>query len=167
MEFKFTPEYKVINDLFAREVRYVIPEYQRPYSWGCEGKSDKNNQVNNMWDDLYGYFVSEKKESYFLGSMVLIGNGDRVYQVVDGQQRLTTIVLLFAAIKCFMLEVAKEISGAELRRVAERMVRFNNNLILARPAWNTSSRKHRSREQTGPRTLAGSFWGSSLTSSAT
>jgi hypothetical protein len=47
MESKFTPENKVINDPFAREVRYVSPEYQRPYSRGCEGKSDKDNQVNN------------------------------------------------------------------------------------------------------------------------
>ena len=59
------PEHKVINDLFAREVKYIIPEYQRPYSWDCLGKSDKNNQVNAMWDDLYSYFQEGKRDTYF------------------------------------------------------------------------------------------------------
>jgi uncharacterized protein with ParB-like and HNH nuclease domain len=122
MEVKFTPEQKVINDLFAREVKYIIPEYQRPYSWDCEGKSDRNNQVNSMWDDLYGYFSEGKKETYFLGSMVLIGNGDRVYQVIDGQQRLTTTVLLFAAFKCFIQDVKPTLVNPEL-------ISFSNDVI--------------------------------------
>ena len=46
METLFTPQYKVINDLFGNDIKYVIPEYQRPYSWDCIGRSDKNNQVN-------------------------------------------------------------------------------------------------------------------------
>jgi|GEM_PF-1784259 len=72
MEVKFTPEHKVINDFFAREVKYIIPAYQRPYSWDCEGKSDRNNQVNSMWDDWYHHFLGSGNDTYFLGSMVLI-----------------------------------------------------------------------------------------------
>lgn len=124
MEVKFTPEHKVINDLFAREVKYIIPEYQRPYSWDCLGKSDKNNQVNAMWDDLYSYFQDGKRDTYFFGSMVLIGNGNRVYRVIDGQQRLTTTVLLFAAFKCFALNVK-----ASLNHDQQELLEFTNAVI--------------------------------------
>jgi uncharacterized protein with ParB-like and HNH nuclease domain len=130
MEVKFSPEQKVINDLFAREVKYIIPEYQRPYSWDCEGKSDRNNQVNSMWDDLYSYFSEGKKETYFLGSMVLIGNGDRVYQVIDGQQRLTTIVLLFAAFKCFIQDIKSTITDPELIFFSNEVVTEIDDLIF-------------------------------------
>lgn len=100
----FTPEYKVLNDLFGRDLSYTIPEYQRPYSWDCLGKTDKNNQVNLMWDDLFDYFNEKDKSGkpYFFGSMVMINKGDRAFEVIDGQQRLTTLTLLFVATKCFL-----------------------------------------------------------------
>ncbi|MFN0215996.1 MAG: DUF262 domain-containing protein [Saprospiraceae bacterium] len=130
MEVKFTPEHKVINDLFAREIKYIIPEYQRPYSWGCEGKSDKNNQVNSMWNDLYTYFLDGKRETYFFGSMVLIGNGNRIYQVVDGQQRLTTMVLLFAAIKCFVQQTKQKLTDDNLSRFTDKVVSLIDELTF-------------------------------------
>lgn len=34
---EFTPEQKVLNDLFGRDMTYIIPQYQRPYSWDCMG----------------------------------------------------------------------------------------------------------------------------------
>lgn len=137
MEVKFTPEHKVVNDLFAREIKYIIPEYQRPYSWECEGKSDRNNQINAMWDDLFAYFKDGKKETYFFGSMVLIGNGSREYQVVDGQQRLTSLVLLFSAFKCFAKELQRILPDGELLIFAQKVeilideLIFNENLFGA------------------------------------
>ncbi len=130
MESFFTTEHKVINDLLGRDMKYVIPEYQRPYSWDCAGKSEKNNQVNVMWSDLIEFFESKESNTYFLGSMVLIGNGDRVYQVIDGQQRLTTILLLIGAIKCFLKNqaVANPIN-AEIEQYAKSSVRFLDDLL--------------------------------------
>ena len=52
MKYTFTSSHIVLNDLFARDIYYIIPDYQRPYSWESVGKSEKNNQVNVMWDDL-------------------------------------------------------------------------------------------------------------------
>ncbi|MDI9313045.1 MAG: DUF262 domain-containing HNH endonuclease family protein [Limnohabitans sp.] len=102
----FSPEPRVINELFGNDIVYNIPEYQRAYSWDCIGKSDRNNQVNVMWEDLYQYFNDNNQNSYFLGSMVVIQpqNNSREYEVIDGQQRLTTLTLLFVAMKCFLRE---------------------------------------------------------------
>ena len=58
---QFTPEQKVLNDLFGNDITYIIPAYQRPYSWDCIGKSDKNNQVNIMWQDLIEFFSQERE----------------------------------------------------------------------------------------------------------
>lgn len=103
MEALFTPEYKVLNELFGRDTKYTIPEYQRPYSWDCLGKSDKNNQVNVMWEDLINYFENNNPNPYFFGSMVLVGQSStQDYIVIDGQQRLTTLTILFVSIKCFL-----------------------------------------------------------------
>lgn len=114
MAAPFTPDYQVFNDVLGDETNYLIPSYQRPYSWDCLGRSDKNNQVNVMWDDLYEYFESGNKETYFMGSMVMIYVSSREYEVIDGQQRLTSILLLFAAIKCVLRkrELRNELYGS-------------------------------------------------------
>ena len=67
-----------------------------------------------MWNDLIDYFNGDKINTYFFGSMVLIGNGNQEYQVIDGQQRLTTMVLLFASIKCFLNDIKGEVKADNL-----------------------------------------------------
>ena len=78
--------------------QYVIPIYQRTYSW-----SEK--QCEQLWNDIVQVAKNEKIESHFLGSVVYIQRG--IYQasavnsllVIDGQQRLTTMILLLSAIR--------------------------------------------------------------------
>lgn len=106
---QFIPKEVVLTDLFATDIVYIIPPYQRPYSWDCIGKSDKNNQVNVMWEDLIECYERKNSDVYFLGSMVLIGKGvEREYEVVDGQQRLTTLTILLVAIKCFLQDMKEK-----------------------------------------------------------
>ena len=62
----FSPEQKPLSDLFNERI-YAIPSYQRPYSWDCEGKNDKNNQVNAIWDDLIEAYKDAPNDIYFLG----------------------------------------------------------------------------------------------------
>jgi hypothetical protein len=99
----FHPDHSALDQIFAQNMQFIIPEYQRPYSWQAEGKSDRNNQINQMWDDLWSFFkdMDDDKE-YFLGSMVIIERKLRTLEVVDGQQRLTSLVLLFTAMRCFL-----------------------------------------------------------------
>jgi uncharacterized protein with ParB-like and HNH nuclease domain len=67
---------------------YRIPRFQRPYSWTREN-------IQDFWDDV----VKSAPENYFIGSMVVFKDGSQRYGVVDGQQRLTTITVLLAAIR--------------------------------------------------------------------
>lgn len=120
----FDPKHSALDGIFSAESRYIIPDYQRPYAWQALGKSDKNNQINQMWEDLWGFFQDNQDDKeYFLGSMVIIEKNLRTFEVVDGQQRLTSLVLLFTAMRCF-LEHCLTLTGQqalteEVRRFAE------------------------------------------------
>jgi uncharacterized protein with ParB-like and HNH nuclease domain len=99
----FKPESKTIKEIFGdTKSFYLMPEYQRPYSWD-------DVRVAQLWDDVKTSFenftesvangdVSIVDENYFLGSVILTpAKGG--FEVVDGQQRLTTLVILFCVIR--------------------------------------------------------------------
>jgi hypothetical protein len=67
---------------------FFIPRFQRPYSWEPE-------QVEELWEDA----VQESEDDYFIGSMVTHRKGKDTLAVIDGQQRLTTLIMLLAAIR--------------------------------------------------------------------
>lgn len=82
-----------IDDVFKKDAGfcYVIPKYQREYTWG-----------QYQWKDLYDD-ICENDNGYFTGSIICIDNSSDAFQtkeleVVDGQQRLTTLCLLLTAI---------------------------------------------------------------------
>ncbi len=78
-----------LKDILATELSayYQIPIYQRPYQWGEE-------QCKELLNDLFENY--EREDDYFCGSLVLIQSdeGNKTYDVVDGQQRLSTFILL-------------------------------------------------------------------------
>ena len=71
--------------------RFKVPAYQRSFSWETEHVSALLNDINDA--------IRNKESEYFLGSIVVTGPINQRYEVVDGQQRLTTVSLLIAAIK--------------------------------------------------------------------
>lgn len=75
-----------IEDVFKKVNFYEIPSYQRAYTW-------KEEQWNNFFQD-----ICENEEGYFLGSIICIKKEDNEFEVIDGQQRLTTISLFLNAI---------------------------------------------------------------------
>lgn len=78
--------------IFSSDFEYVIPSYQRPYAWTVD-------EASELFDDLYAFYKSEPEEGYFLGSIVLIKQESVPYaEVIDGQQRLTTLTILLSAL---------------------------------------------------------------------
>lgn len=82
-----------LSKIFSSEFNYNIPSYQRPYSW-------TDQEAGILFDDLYDFYKNEDNdENYFLGSIVLIKQDDNPKSdVIDGQQRLTTLTILLAVI---------------------------------------------------------------------
>ncbi|PKG52925.1 DUF262 domain-containing protein [Olleya sp. 1-3] len=81
--------------LSGEETKYRIPKYQRDYSWKY------NEEVEELWNDIM--FSFKQKTEYFIGNIVLNANGDidsaTEFDIVDGQQRITTFSILFKVIK--------------------------------------------------------------------
>lgn len=71
--------------------RFVIPEYQRSYAWNDE-------QIQTLFDDLAEYTSNENESSYFLGTIVSYENDSGEQEIIDGQQRITSLLLLLRAI---------------------------------------------------------------------
>lgn len=85
-------EERTISQILTNQVRYEIPPYQRPYSW------DKDN-VQQLLEDLQEAYEAQDEE-YFIGSLITIEQRrDKLYDVVDGQQRLTTLNLVLARLR--------------------------------------------------------------------
>ena len=104
MEFKAVP--RTIADTLDLKRKYVIPRFQREYSW-------ENDELQELWDDLLDCFTVHNGKlypnEYFIGTLVLVGDDDDNMnikrQVVDGQQRLMTITIAFSVIrKLFLME---------------------------------------------------------------
>ena len=80
----------------GKEHPFVIPEYQRPYAWGCD-------EVQTLFDDLWDFTTSEGggtdgNSTYFLGTIVSYENEHGEQEIIDGQQRITSLFLLLRAI---------------------------------------------------------------------
>nr|WP_314487388.1 DUF262 domain-containing protein [uncultured Kingella sp.] len=86
---------KIINLLGNQDMQekyFIIPEYQRPYRWDTE-------KCAVLWSDIVDFRQSSKgkNEEYFLGTIVVCPNEEGNLEVIDGQQRLTSLLLLLRA----------------------------------------------------------------------
>jgi len=95
---KLNVDQKTIFDLLSdKKSDFLIPDYQRPYAWDEE-------QCQTLWDDIFLFAFPnndcdafDENEEYFLGSIVTFKNEKNKAEVIDGQQRLTTLMLILRA----------------------------------------------------------------------
>lgn len=102
---------KLIKDIFSDEFQFRIPDYQRPYSWTTEQAGEL---LSDLLDAMRDFQTSSSTDNafYFLGSIVLI-KADRIANadVVDGQQRLTTLTILFSALRALLPSKARALTA--------------------------------------------------------
>ncbi len=120
------PRYGVLQTLFADRV-FRIPHYQRFYSWQKRQRSD-------LFSDLEKLAKSREDQHHFMATIVCHRTAEtkdigavqyRIYDVVDGQQRLTTLILLLKTIELTLPE------GSEDRNdLAKTLVKRDGHLIL-------------------------------------
>lgn len=120
MAHKIESDKLLVKDVFAKW--YRIPEYQRPYVW-------ENDQVTELLDDVMQARNSNPESQYFLGSMVLkkntIEQGATKYEeydLLDGQQRLTTLFLITAVVR----DLTPKTNGSRLKTCHETIYQMAN-----------------------------------------
>lgn len=81
-----------VKELLADNSRYLVPMYQRNYAWG-EG------EINQLIQDVQDYQQHKPNQPYYIGTLVVFERPDGQFEVIDGQQRFTTLTLLAFALK--------------------------------------------------------------------
>lgn len=120
---KLSVEQKSIIALLKdRKSRFLIPDYQRPYAW-------KEDECSTLWDDLYNFAFpegdkdrfNESKDEYYLGSIVTFMNSKNPpqHEVIDGQQRITTLLLMLRAFYVVSSEAEDKESRSLSQKIAE------------------------------------------------
>lgn len=119
------PKYHKLEGLFSDRV-FRIPKYQRYYSWGSKQRED-------LFEDITGLKDKEKDHDHFMATIVcfrtdevkVVGSREyRLYDIVDGQQRLTTLIILLKAIHQKLEE------GEDRTDLGKILVKSDGNLIL-------------------------------------
>lgn len=92
MKTKIEAKEVTVGDLFGPEFLFNIPIYQRNLSWSSE-------DFDLLFEDIYDA-MNDGQNEYFLGSILLQDNGgENLYEIVDGQQRLTSLAMLLAVLR--------------------------------------------------------------------
>lgn len=88
------PKLKKIGEYLTLDegALFIIPEYQRAYSWGTD-------HCDKLWQDINEYVESDSKDRYFFGTIIInCQDSDTKFALIDGQQRTTTFLLLLKAL---------------------------------------------------------------------
>ena len=115
-----------LENLFHTSKIYNVPVYQRPYSWDKE-------QVTILLDDLLNEFNSESKnEGYYTGNLIIYDKNENIngliskYEIIDGQQRITTFSLILLAVYCIARKNNIEDTDITIRRVKPALWKIEN-----------------------------------------
>jgi len=113
------------KDLVTRDIIFQIPTYQRNYSW-------EDKQLADLWNDLF-YLESGKR--HFFGTILLRSTGQdirrrlkefEVYEVIDGQQRIVTALILFKVILTRLESLGDDIIKEDIKREKESYLKFDD-----------------------------------------
>ena len=119
----FDPQYWDLETVFKQI--YIVPVYQRPYSWDKE-------QVDVLLEDLYNAFIEDKNEGYYVGNIIVHDKNDKIngnilkFELVDGQQRITTFALMLLALYCLSLEKGFDFTDATIQKIKASLWKYIN-----------------------------------------
>ena len=81
-----------VKDLLKDEAIYLVPMYQRNYAWG-------KGEIDQLIQDVLDSLLKESSATYYIGTLVVYKRKDGRYEVIDGQQRFTTLSLMATCLK--------------------------------------------------------------------
>ncbi len=119
----FDPNYLELETVFKH--MYEVPVYQRPYSWDKE-------QIDTLLEDIYTAYTEDKEAGYYVGNIIVYDNNEKIdgtilkFEIVDGQQRITTFTLLLLAIYCISLEKGFDATDETVQMVKRCLWKYIN-----------------------------------------
>lgn len=120
------PKLKPIFNYFklGKNERFIIPEYQRSYSWTI-------NQCDKLLQDVESFIESGGDDNYFFGTVIVDCSNANLLSLIDGQQRTTTFLLLLKALLVRLNEIIPKIPDDEDNESLKAGLKANRNKIMS------------------------------------
>lgn len=120
------PKLQLISNYLklSKDTNFVIPEYQRGYSW------EINPQCDKLWQDIEAFIESDGSDPYFFGTIIVDCSDESKFNLIDGQQRTITFILLLKAILLRLNNALKNISDDEETESLRAGLKGNRDKIM-------------------------------------
>ncbi len=86
----FNTSNTTFRQLLGNGLTYRVPRFQRDYSWGID-------EWDDLWQDIVGLFEDDSEPIHYLGYLVLQSSDSKQFDIIDGQQRMTTLSVMVLA----------------------------------------------------------------------
>ena len=120
------PTLKLISGYLKlqKSENFVMPEYQRSYSWGI-------THCDKLWQDIEAFISSNATDPYFFGTIIVDCSETDKFSLIDGQQRTTTFLLLLKALLIRLNDVIKSIPTDDDSEALKAGLKANRNKIMS------------------------------------
>jgi uncharacterized protein with ParB-like and HNH nuclease domain len=109
--------------------KIIVPTYQRAYSWDTpEPKSERKTHTDVFLSDLEEYCQSKSASPYYFGHFLFEEESNSTYEVIDGQQRLTTIVIFLSAVFYTIIKVKNRNLSEEEQNIYEDIIKRRSEI---------------------------------------
>ena len=126
IDSKFSASIMSIKELLVSSERFLVPKFQRNYSWGEEKVEELWNDLIENYEKIMDESINNEKAQYLLGPMVLLkSDASSEFLVIDGQQRLATLTMLFCVARDIILEDARN-AGRDRPDIEREAVKIND-----------------------------------------
>lgn len=106
MAKEIEPKLQTIGAYLKKTEVFRIPEYQRAYSWNV-------SNCDKLWQDIEAYIAQDAEDPYFFGTIIIDCSTENYLNLIDGQQRTTTFLLLLKAMHLRIIEVLNTMAKTE------------------------------------------------------
>lgn len=112
----FNTSNEPFRKLMGNGISYTVPRFQRDYSW-------TEDEWDDLWQDILDIYKGEKENAHYMGYLVLQSTDNKNHDIIDGQQRITTLSLLILAVLNSLLELQSKSIDPENNRKREEQLR--------------------------------------------
>ena len=95
----FNTTNNTFRQLMGNGLSYRVPKFQRDYSLGLD-------EWDDLWQDIVALFGEDPEPAHYMGYLVLQSSDNRSFDIIDGQQRMTTLSLLMLAAVAHLVDLA-------------------------------------------------------------
>ena len=116
----FNTENNTFRKLLGNGMTYQVPRFQRDYSWTAD-------EWDDLWQDITGLFDNDPEPAHYMGYLVLQSPDSKQFDIIDGQQRITTLSVMILAALSHLEDIAS--AGVDADQNRQRLAQLRNSYI--------------------------------------